>query len=65
MTIRFDPDRRRSTHVESGLAVQWVRDEPPVDRSTHFKLIVGAVYDCGEHKSSAISDYHERALGEA
>jgi len=57
MTIKFDPDKRRSKHVESGLAVQWVRDEPPMERSTHFKLIVGrsevpftASYDYGEDK---------------
>ncbi|WP_315719354.1 MULTISPECIES: hypothetical protein [unclassified Bradyrhizobium] len=57
MTIRFDPDLRRSTHVESGLAVQWVRDAPPMERSTHFKLLVGGVevpftasYDYGEDK---------------
>ena len=57
MTIKFDPERRRSTHVESGLAVQWVRDEPPMERSTHFKLIVDGIevpfvgsYDYGEHK---------------
>ena len=57
MTIIFDPERRRSTDVESGLAVQWVRDEPPMERSTHFKLIFGgaevpfeASYDFGEDK---------------
>jgi hypothetical protein len=57
MTIVFDPTRRRSTHVESGLAVQWVRDEPPMERRTHFKLIVGgaevpfeASYDFGDNK---------------
>jgi len=57
MTIKFDPERRRSTHVESGLAVQWVRDEPPMERSTHFKLIVDGIevpfvgsYDYGEDK---------------
>jgi hypothetical protein len=37
MTIVFDPERRRSTHLESGLAVQWVRDESPMERRTHFK----------------------------
>ena len=57
MTIIFDPARRRSTHLESGLAVQWVRDEPPMERSTRFKLIANGVevqfdgsYDYGEHK---------------
>ncbi|WP_213288462.1 hypothetical protein [Bradyrhizobium sp. sGM-13] len=57
MTIILDPERRRSTHVESGLAVQWVRDEPPMERRTHFKLIVGgadvpfeASYDFGYYK---------------
>jgi hypothetical protein len=57
MTIVFDPTRKRSTHVESGLAVQWVRDEPPMERRTHFKLIVGgaevpfeASYDFGRNK---------------
>jgi hypothetical protein len=43
MTIIFDPERRRSTHVESGLAVQWVRDEPPMERATRFKLIVDRI----------------------
>ncbi|WP_257193056.1 MULTISPECIES: hypothetical protein [unclassified Bradyrhizobium] len=59
MTIRFDPDQRRSTHVESGLAVQWVRDEPPMERSTHFNLIVDGIevpfvasYDYGEDKKA-------------
>ncbi|GMO41733.1 hypothetical protein [Bradyrhizobium sp. TM233] len=57
MMIRFDRDLRRSTHLESGLAVQWVRDEPPMERSTHFKLIVDGIevpfvasYDYGEDK---------------
>jgi hypothetical protein len=57
MTIIFDPERRRSTHLESGLAVQWVRDEPPMERRTHFKLIAGgaevpfeASYDYGQDK---------------
>lgn len=57
MTIVFDPDRRRSTDVETGLAVQWVRDEPPMERSTRFKLIVDGIevqfdasYDYGEDK---------------
>ena len=57
MTIIFDPVRRRSTHVESGLAVQWVRDEPPMERCTLFKLIVDgaevpfeASYDYGDRK---------------
>jgi hypothetical protein len=57
MTIVFDPARRRSTHVESGLAVQWVREEPPLERRDHFKLIVAgtevpfeASYDYGEDK---------------
>jgi hypothetical protein len=57
MTIIFDPERRRSTHLESGLAVQWVRDEPPMERNTHFKLIVGgaevpfeASYSFGDDK---------------
>jgi hypothetical protein len=57
MTIVFDPERRRSTHVESSLAVQWERDEPPMERRTHFKLIVGgaevpfeASYNFGEDK---------------
>lgn len=57
MTIRFDPDQRRSTHVETGLAVEWVRDEPPMERSTYFKLIVDGIevpfvasYDYGEDK---------------
>ncbi|MDD1535427.1 MULTISPECIES: hypothetical protein [unclassified Bradyrhizobium] len=40
MTITFDPIQQRSTHVESGLAVQWVRNEPPMECRTHFKLIV-------------------------
>lgn len=54
MTIVFDPQRRRSTDLESGLAVQWVRDEPPMECRTHFKLIVDgsevpfeATYDNG------------------
>jgi hypothetical protein len=57
MTIVFDPERRRSTHVESSLAVQWVRDEPPMERRTHFKLIVDGnevpfegSYDYGDSK---------------
>jgi hypothetical protein len=57
MTIVFDPERRRSTHLESGLAVQWVRDEPPMERHTHFKLIVDRIevpfeasYDFGRDK---------------
>jgi len=57
MTIEFDAQRRRSTDTESGLGVQWVRDEPPMERRTHFKLIVGGVelpfeasYDFGDDK---------------
>ena len=60
MTIIHDPERRRSTHLESGLAVQWVRNEPPMERQTHFKLIVDgietpfvATYDYGEGKLKA------------
>ena len=40
MTIEYDSERKRSTDLESGLAVEWVRDEPPLERRTHFKLIV-------------------------
>jgi hypothetical protein len=40
MTITFDPIQQRSTNVESGVAVQWLRNEPPMERQTHFKLIV-------------------------
>lgn len=43
MTIVFDPERRRSMDLASGLAVQWVRDEPPMERRTHFKLIVDRI----------------------
>jgi hypothetical protein len=57
MTIVYDPARRRSTHVESGLAVQWVRDEPPMERSSRFKLIAPGIevefngsHDYGEYK---------------
>ena len=57
MAIIFDSERRRSTHVESGLAVQWVRDDPPMERSKRYKLIVDgaeipfdASYDYGEEK---------------
>ncbi len=60
MTIIHDPERRRSTHLETGLAVQWVRDEPPMERQTHFKLIADgietpfvATYDYGEPKLKA------------
>ena len=61
MTIRFDTDLRRSTHVESGLAVQWVRDEPPMERSTHFKLIVGGI----EVPFTASCDYGEDKIKKA
>lgn len=57
MTIVFDPKQKRSTHVESGLSVQWVRDEPPMECRKHFKLIIDdrevpfeASYDYGESK---------------
>ena len=57
MTIEYDPVRKRSTHIESGLAVQWVRDEPVMERTTHFKLIVDGreipfvgCYDHGDDK---------------
>ena len=57
MTIVYDPERRRSTHLESGLSVQWVRDEPPMERTTRFKLMVDGIevqfdasYDFGEDK---------------
>lgn len=60
MLIEFDSKFRRSTHVETGLAVQWVRDEPPMERQSHFKVIAGgrefpfiASYDYGEAKLKA------------
>lgn len=57
MTIVFDPKQKRSTHVESGLSVQWVHDEPPLEFRKHFKLIIDdkeipfeSSYDYGEGK---------------
>lgn len=57
MTINFDPTRKRATDMNSGLAVEWVRDEPPMERQTHFKIMVGgrslpftASYDHGDKK---------------
>jgi hypothetical protein len=55
MTIIYDPALRRSTHLESGLAVQWVRDEPPMERSTRFKLIANG----SEVQFDGTNDYGE------
>jgi hypothetical protein len=74
MTIIYDPALRHSTHLESGLAVQWVRDEPPMERSTRFKLIANGsevefdgTNDYGEHKirklypDADFTEVHRRA----
>ena len=34
-----DPSKTRVFDEESGLGVQWMRDEPPMERATHFRLI--------------------------
>lgn len=36
-----DPaDKIRAYDEESGLGVEWVRDEPPLERATHFRLML-------------------------
>ncbi|WP_334151464.1 hypothetical protein [Hyphomicrobium sp.] len=68
MKLEFDPVRKRAIDLDSGLAVQWVRDEPPMERQTHFKIICAgtsipfaASYDHGDKK---ISDDRSLTPGE-
>lgn len=60
MTIEYDPTLKRSTHLESGLAVQWLRDDPPMERRSFFVLVVDgkevpfeASYEFGHKKIEA------------
>lgn len=40
MTIEYNASLRRSTHLESGLAVQWLRDDTPMERRSFFAPLV-------------------------
>lgn len=60
MSIIFNEKARRSTHVESGLAVQLVREEPPTERQTHFKIIANG----REYPFVAYRDFGEAKLKE-
>jgi len=55
--VIYDAEHKRVTHIKSGLSVMHVRDEPPKERTTHFKLITAneqvhfeAWHDRGEKK---------------
>ncbi len=54
MTIEYDSESKSSTHLESGLTVKWLRDDPPMERRSFFALIADgaeipfeAYYDFG------------------
>ena len=36
--MSYDPDTHRAIHVPTGMAVQWLRDDPPMERRAFFKL---------------------------
>ncbi|POF34227.1 hypothetical protein [Roseibium marinum] len=55
MTVEIGLESERAVHLESGLMVEWVRDEPAQDRKSHFKLVLEglqipfeACYDFGD-----------------
>ena len=57
MTVEVDMDRKRAFHVQSGLTVEWVCDEPSQERKSHFLVIFEgkempfeATFDFGEEK---------------
>jgi hypothetical protein len=58
MTIEYDADRKRATHIETGLAIEFDRDGPyPQEREEFFRLHwqgrsypFKADYDFGTHK---------------
>lgn len=58
MTVEIDQGHRRAVHLESGLAVEWVRDEPAQERKSHFRLVV----DGREMPFEAVCDFGERAI---
>ena len=58
MPVEIDPERGRAVHLESGLAVAWVRDEPAQERKSHFKLVA----DGREIPFEAVYDFGERAI---
>lgn len=37
--VVYDVERKRATHVESGLAVEYIHDDDPRERKSYFKLI--------------------------
>jgi hypothetical protein len=68
MNIHFDPIEKRAIDRESGLVVEWVRDEPPMERRAHFTIICAgtsipfaASFDHGDRK---ISDDRSLTPGE-
>lgn len=58
MTVAIGPEHRRAVHQESGLTVDWVRDEPAPERKSHFRLSV----DGRGIPFEAVHDFGERAL---
>ena len=55
--VIYDAENKRASHIETGLTIVHLRDEPPQERKSHFKLILGsqqisfeAWYDYSEEK---------------
>lgn len=59
MTIEYDSEKKRATHVETGLAVEFIEYGYMQDQNAYFNLIMGerkkieAVYDFGFEKIRA------------
>jgi hypothetical protein len=57
-------DQLRTTRIydeENGLGIEWVRDEPPMERRSHFRLLVG---DREIPFSASVEFGSDRAMGE-